>query len=338
MYAMASKIEPAQIFQKGIAFHKAGRLAEARNLYLEVLNSDPKHPDAHHNLGAIAIQSGQPRSALSYFKQALEIKPSQGQYWISYIKALIDTGNTEAARKVLVQGRAIGLKGHAVDELSAALDGQPVALSPETDTASPSIPGGVKTRASRAKPGKKHKKKKSKGPTADQVNQFVKLFHSGRYDQAEQFARTLIAEFPKHAFGWKALGGILVQLGRNQEGLEPLRKAVEIDPSDFDAHNNLGIALNRLGKNKEAETSYQRALKIKPDLAQIHNNLGTTLFDAGRKQEALTCYQRAVKLNPEFADAYANLGNTHYALQNLEQAKEAYEQSLQRKPFGTKPF
>ena len=47
-----------QTFQQGIKAHKAGQIQEAENLYTAVLKAQPKHPDANHNLGVVAVGVG----------------------------------------------------------------------------------------------------------------------------------------------------------------------------------------------------------------------------------------------------------------------------------------
>ena len=40
-----------QALQRGIAAHNSGNLQEAERAYRSILQSQPKHPDANHNLG-----------------------------------------------------------------------------------------------------------------------------------------------------------------------------------------------------------------------------------------------------------------------------------------------
>ena len=109
--------------RQAVAHHQAGQLQEAERLYRDVLRIQPDHPDANHNLGVLAVQVKQPAGALPYFKAALEAKPNQGQYWLSYIDALIQAGQIDAARQVLAQGRQRGLSGEAVEALVVRLKG-----------------------------------------------------------------------------------------------------------------------------------------------------------------------------------------------------------------------
>ena len=49
-----------QALQQGIAAHKEGKLEEAERLYRAILQSQPAHPDANHNLGVIAVSVNKP--------------------------------------------------------------------------------------------------------------------------------------------------------------------------------------------------------------------------------------------------------------------------------------
>ena len=46
-----------QALQKGVAAHREGKLQDAERLYRAILQSQPAHPDANHNLGVIAVLS-----------------------------------------------------------------------------------------------------------------------------------------------------------------------------------------------------------------------------------------------------------------------------------------
>ena len=81
-----------QALQKGIEAHKAGQIQEADRLYTTILQAQPKHPDANHNMGVLAVGVGKVQEALPFFKTALEANPATVQYWLSYIDTLIKLG------------------------------------------------------------------------------------------------------------------------------------------------------------------------------------------------------------------------------------------------------
>ena len=78
-----------QALQQGIEAHKAGQVQEADRLYTAILKAQPKHPDANHNMGVLAVGVGKVEQALPFFKTALEANPATAQFWLSYIDALI---------------------------------------------------------------------------------------------------------------------------------------------------------------------------------------------------------------------------------------------------------
>ena len=99
-----------QALQKGIEAHKAGKVQEADRYYTAILKANPKHPDANHNMGVLAVGVGKVEQALPFFKTALEINPNIEQFWLSYIDALIKLDRIADAKAVFDQAKSKGLK------------------------------------------------------------------------------------------------------------------------------------------------------------------------------------------------------------------------------------
>ena len=110
-----------QALQRAVQEHKAGRLQDAENLYRAILQAQPNHPDANHNLGVMAVSLNKTEAAVPLFKIALEANPNQGQFWLSYVDALIKEKQFDTAGEVLEQGKKRGLAGEKVDLLEAQL-------------------------------------------------------------------------------------------------------------------------------------------------------------------------------------------------------------------------
>ena len=89
-----------QALQQGVAAHKEGKLQDAERLYRAILQSEPAHPDANHNLGVLAVSVNKIGEAIPLFKAALESNPKIEQFWLSYIDALIKDGKHDGARQV----------------------------------------------------------------------------------------------------------------------------------------------------------------------------------------------------------------------------------------------
>ena len=62
-----------QALQQGVAAHKEGKLQDAERLYRAILQSQPAHPDANHNLGVIAALLIKPRQHCRYLKLHLKL-------------------------------------------------------------------------------------------------------------------------------------------------------------------------------------------------------------------------------------------------------------------------
>ena len=100
-----------QALQKGIEAHKAGKVEEADQYYTAILKANPKHPDANHNMGVLAVGVGKVEQALPFFKTALEVNQTIAQFWLSYIDALIKLDRIEDAKGVLAQSKSKGSTG-----------------------------------------------------------------------------------------------------------------------------------------------------------------------------------------------------------------------------------
>ena len=54
-----------------LAHHQGGRLQAAEEIYRQILQADPRHADAMHLVGVIALQTGNPAVAVEYIERAI---------------------------------------------------------------------------------------------------------------------------------------------------------------------------------------------------------------------------------------------------------------------------
>lgn len=107
-----------QTLQQGVNHHHAGQLPEAEQFYRAILTVQPQHPEANHHLGVLAVETGQAAAGLPHFEAALAARPESERYWLSYLEALIQAGQTDLAQQVLSLGREHGLQGEALEVLA----------------------------------------------------------------------------------------------------------------------------------------------------------------------------------------------------------------------------
>jgi tetratricopeptide (TPR) repeat protein len=328
-----------QILQKAIEAHKTGNLQDAETLYRAILHNQPNHPDANHNLGLLCVALNQVALAIPLFNKALKANKTKGQFWISYIDALIMENDLESAANTLAQGRKLGLAGEKVDALEAKLASINFISGSK---ASKKENFEISTNDIDNRPAIKDEKKDLsvnqthsnflKSPSPNELNALLKYCQLEQYDLAHDLATFITKKYPNHPFAWKALGTILQKTGKLNDACIVNQKVVNFSPNDPDAHYNLANTLKELGKLEEAQASYQKALVINPYDVEAYSNLGNTLQELGKLEEAQDSYQKALVIKPDFAEAHYNLGNTLQELGKLEEAQDSYQKALVIKP------
>jgi len=289
--------------RQALAHHQAGRLSEAEDLYRAILQAQPAHPDANHNLGVLAAQVGQQVAGLPYLKAALDANPAHEQYALSYAEALLVSGQAAEALSVLQAAMRRGVDTAAVQALRQRAE----AAAPGAAAPSP-----------------------ADAPAPAEINRLIDLFNTGCHAELETRARLLVEKFPDSGLAWKMLGASLLVQGNVD--LSALQKAAELLPDDAEAHGNLGVALKDLGQIDSAAESCRRALEISPDFAEAHYNLGIALNARGQFIDAAASYRRALEIKPELTDAHYNLGIALQALGQFDRAAASYRRALELKP------
>ena len=110
-----------QALQKGIDAHRAGKVQEADRYYTAILKANPKHPDANHNIGVLAVGVGKIEEALPFFKTAVEANHNIAQFWLTYINTLIKLDRMADAKSVFQEAKSNGAKGGGFDHLEKRL-------------------------------------------------------------------------------------------------------------------------------------------------------------------------------------------------------------------------
>lgn len=131
---------------------------------------------------------------------------------------------------------------------------------------------------------------------------------------------------------YRSVGAARARRGEIQEAVVQLSRAVQIDPANFDAHNDLSMAFDRQGRFDLAAREARLALRIRPDSAAAHTNLANALTSLGRVGEALPLYRRTLELQPAFPGAYLNLANALMEQGQRQEALVYYRRELEHRP------
>ena len=295
-----------QALQKGVEAHKAGNVQEADRYYTAILKANPKHPDANHNLGVLAVGVGKAEVALPFFKTALEISPNIEQFWLSYIDALLKLDRMADATAVFNQAKSSGAKGNGFDQLEKRLG---LSQNPKVVDSS-----------------------NIQDPSKEQLQPLIDLYGQGQYQQVLNDASQLLLEFPKSVMLLNIVGATSQGLGKLDEAIEAYKKAISVKSDSAKAYNNMGVALKEQQKLDEAIEAYKKAFEINPEYAEAYYNMGVILQQQSKLDKALEAYKKALSINPNDADAYNNVGTTLQNQGKLEEAIEAYKKALSIRP------
>jgi tetratricopeptide (TPR) repeat protein len=137
---------------------------------------------------------------------------------------------------------------------------------------------------------------------------------------------------PSNARAHLALGSALALEWRNPEAARQFEEALRIDPGDFQARRNLGLAFYHMGRADEALAQYGLIAPPTPDSGPLHYDRGLALDLAGRTQEAAGEYARAVQLDPGDAEALNNLGSALFRTGRVGDAVIQYGRALAVRP------
>ena len=296
---MTNTAAPAQpsddLLQQAIQAHQAGQFEPAEELYLTILQTEPYHAVANHNMGLLAGQVGQHAAGLPYLHKALSVNPDEGQFWLSYAEGLLQAGEAVQALDIIETAIGRGLDNEQSQALRQRID-RAIATT----------------------------------PTLEERQHVVALYQAGDLAGLEQASRAMTVKYPASDFAWSVLGTALQTQGK--DAFEALQNTAALAPHDAEAHGNLGMAWQQRGDLAQAVASYTRALQLNPDFVEAHGNLATALLAQGELEQAEQAGRRALALRPDYVKAQIALGDVQHAMARHDEAVASYQQALALQP------
>ncbi len=302
-----------QVLRQAWAFYGQRDWGKAAQSCRLILQTVPDCFDALHLAGIVAAQSGRPREAAEFLRQAVAAKPAEPTVHNNFANALRDLGQFDEALEHY--GRAASLNPlYAEAHYNRAVTLQGLRRHEEALSAY--------DRAIQINPDH----------ASAYNNRGVVLKDLKRFEESLQsFARALAIQ-PDYAVACNNRGITLHELRRYEEALQAYERALALTPNYADALSNRGHALKELKRPQEALLAYDRALALNPSLAEAHNGRGSVLQLLKRPQEALLSYEQACLHRRDYPEAHFNCGNILWELQRLPDAVLCYERSLAINP------
>ncbi len=335
------------VFNKAIALHQAGQMAEAEELYRQILQECPDSAVVLCNMGLAVWSQGRPDEAEKAFRRSLAIAPGVTQVHNNLGLALKDQGRLveaetsfkDALRADPVNAEAHNNLGLVLKEFGRLEDSgrafqAAIKIRPDYFEALSNLGSIRLEQENLAEAAKLFKKAITIKP--DYVEALYNLGicyrELGRYGESEENYRQAIRLRPTYAAAHNNLGILLANQGEFPEAEDCYRKALEIDPGHFRALINLGEIFEKTNRLAEAEDAVRGALKIDPEAGSATRLLATLLRREGKHQEALAqlagvniqdCgLEKAVEIHHELGMIHERLDNRDKAFYHFSEAQK----------------
>ena len=303
----------AQLFQKGLTFHKQGQLTDAKLIYESVLKKDPRNLDALNFLGVLALQVGDFHIAIKIITQAIDIEPNSA---ILFNNLGIAQKSLKHFDKAIINfDKAIHIKpdyaeahsnlGNALQDLQRS---EEALISYE--------------KAIHIKP-----------------DYAEALFNSGNALQDLQRLEEALISYekaihikPDYAEAYYNRGNTLQKLQQLEDALISYDKAIHIKQDYAEAFANRGYVLQTLNKMASAIDSFDKAISINPEYAEAHYNRGCLLQKFEKYDESAASFNNAISLNAQYSEAYFNLGLALIELKEFDAAITNFDKVISIDP------
>lgn len=248
--------QSVSLFRQAVLSHQQGKLAEAAQLYLTVLQLEPESVEAHHNLGTALVQLNRLEEAKTHFETAIAIRPDSAE-------AHNNLGNVLAHLNRLDQSivqfeKVLEISRQAAEPYLRACYNIAVTLQ-ALNRYEEAISYYVRAIAIEPDYADAHN------------NVGVALMKCERPQEALTHYERLAAIRPNQPEAHNNLGVSLHALNRETEAIAHFTNALVIRPDYADAHANLGLAFQSLGRIEEATRAFEKAIEHAPTEAKFYH-------------------------------------------------------------------
>ena len=266
--------------------------------FSHVVALNPEARSAHLNLSLALNQAGRPEEALAAARTAVEKRPD-------HVKALGLLGSS-----LVHKGRFV----EAEEVLRRALE-----IDPGDKSGRREMANLLRVQERREEALEAYRGLLEIDPNYALAHSYIGdlLVQLQRYEEAVEplskalrlirSAPSVTPDLPTAHSIHVLLGTALRELGRTRAAEMHFRQALQLDPRNMDALEQVAAAEFRRRRYREALELYRTQLEIDPDKAATHVNIGAALFYLDRTEEAIRSLERALELDPTLETARSNL-------------------------------
>lgn len=273
-------------FNLGMVLEKQGKHAEAEKHYRAAMAKKPSLTMAGHNLAALQHRTGNTVAAAETYRDVLDRAPNDAGSMAGLAELARLSGDCDQA---LAQARGALVRDPAM------LDATKVMMRCYLERKDLPLARLVAQRALKVAP---------KDPDILMVVGQI-LLQEGKTDLARSQFKAAAEAQTGYAPAHRMLADLALRDQNWSQAEEQLRKLLQVDGKNAEAHLNLGIAYRGMGQSDKAMQEYDEAEKLNPKLAPVYFNRAVVLQkDKDAPERALELYRKYVSMaGGEFAVA-----------------------------------
>ena len=135
------------------------------------------------------------------------------------------------------------------------------------------------------------------------------------------------------------LSYIRVDIARNKSILKDfngaradLERAIQIDPQDPQAYDDLGVMYFTDQKYKLAADNFDKAIQVNPDYSAAYGHMGWVYYALKNYEDAITSFEKAIAMGQSNVGYYYQLGLSYAYLKQCDKARPWFEKALAVEP------
>ncbi len=176
--------------------------------------------------------------------------------------------------------------------------------------------------------------------TAQALDEVQRYFEAGNLAGALSLLERLLAEDKNNAEAHAKAGVILVRMGQFHEGVEHLKRAVELAPENIAYYKSLAVSYEFKSQYDDAILNYKRVKELASvgsvdhELAnkKIDFLIATKLARSGSVDKALPIFDRLVQKYPDDVSIRYSLGLSYFFLRRMDDAFAEFEKVIELNP------
>jgi tetratricopeptide (TPR) repeat protein len=161
----------------------------------------------------------------------------------------------------------------------------------------------------------------------------VAEYDAGRFPEAAAHLEALLPYAPKTFEVHELLGLVYAGESQDSKAVAQLELAVRIKPDSAAARTNLAASLFHSGKPDLAETQFRKALQLEPGNYDANHNLGEIYVQSKRIADAVPLLEKAQEIHPSYDNGY-DLALAYFQTEKFSQARQLVQNLEQIKDTG----